>query len=78
MTYFQDFTCIRTSDIDDPVGAASLSSGSSVQESSAGQVETVSEMGFTPAQARKALRETVDLSYAGSNFAPNFSDRSNQ
>jgi hypothetical protein len=55
-------------DIDDPIVMTSASAGSGgggggAPEPSAEQVEMLTEMGFTPAQARKALRETVRLLY---------------
>jgi ubiquitin carboxyl-terminal hydrolase 5/13 len=47
-------------DIDSPIQlSASSAKGSSAPEPSAEQVSMLSDMGFTPAQARKALRETV-------------------
>jgi len=44
--------------IDDPITVGS-SSSSEVPEPSPEQVAMLSDMGFSPAQARKALRETV-------------------
>lgn len=47
-------------DIDAPIQLSAYSSGgSSVAEPSEEQVSMLSDMGFTPAQARKALRGTV-------------------
>jgi uncharacterized UBP type Zn finger protein len=48
-------------DIDDPIQptASNPSTAAASNEPSADQISMVSEMGFTPAQARKALRETV-------------------
>ncbi len=45
------------SDIDDPIQPTS--SSAATFEPSPEQVSMLSDMGFTPAQARKALRETV-------------------
>ncbi len=47
------------SDIDDPIQPTSSSAAASAFEPSPDQVSMLSDMGFTPAQARKALRETV-------------------
>lgn len=46
-------------DIDDPLPAAGVAAASSSNEPSEDQIAGVTEMGFSPAQARKALRETV-------------------
>jgi len=48
-------------DIDDPIQptTSNPSIAAAANEPSADQISMVSEMGFTPAQARKALRETV-------------------
>ncbi|KAI0653789.1 ubiquitinyl hydrolase [Cubamyces menziesii] len=51
------FAHMEDSDIDAPIQLAS-SGGSGAPEPSAEQISMLSEMGFTPAQARKALRET--------------------
>lgn len=46
------------SDIDDPIPATGGGSGGA-PEPSAEQISMLADMGFTAAQARKALRETV-------------------
>lgn len=46
-------------DIDDPIQLSALTSSSSVPEPSADQIGLLADMGFTHAQARKALLETV-------------------
>ncbi|KAJ8483090.1 hypothetical protein ONZ45_g14725 [Pleurotus djamor] len=51
------FNHMEDPDIDAPIQTAA-SSGSSVAEPSAEQINMLADMGFTPAQARKALRET--------------------
>lgn len=51
------FEHMEDPDIDDPIQPAG--SGPSGPEPSIEQISMLSEMGFTPAQARKALRETV-------------------
>jgi len=54
------FQHMEDPDIDDPIPAAATSgtAGASSNEPDADAVAMVTEMGFTPAQARKALRET--------------------
>ena len=47
---------VRTADIDAPI---QLSGGSKGSEPSPEQVAMLADMGFTAAQAKKALRETV-------------------
>lgn len=49
-------------DIDDPIPAATGSSGAGGAEPSEDQISMLADMGFTAKQARKALRETVILS----------------
>jgi len=49
---------IASADIDAPIQLAAVSGG---PEPSAEQVGMLADMGFTPAQARKALRETVRI-----------------
>ena len=44
-------------DIDDPLSTGG--SSANVPEPSSEQISMLVDMGFTPAQARKALRETV-------------------
>lgn len=46
-------------DIDGPIQFGAPTGGSSVPEPSADQVGLLIDMGFTQAQARKALSETV-------------------
>jgi len=48
-----------TADIDDPLPPSGSSSG--VKEPSADSISMLADMGFTQAQARKALIETVRL-----------------
>ena len=57
------FPSFMVVDIDDPIptsGSATASAGTGAgSEPSAEQVSMLVDMGFTPAQGRKALRETV-------------------
>lgn len=47
-------------DIDDPIQpSASAAGGGGASSVDEGAISMVAEMGFSPAQARKALRETV-------------------
>ena len=46
-------------DIDAPIQVSSTSISNSGPEPSPGQIDMLADMGFTSAQARKALRETV-------------------
>ena len=52
-----------TVDIDEPIviqsSGAGAGAGAGAHEPNEGQVSMLAEMGFTHAQARKALRETV-------------------
>jgi hypothetical protein len=53
-------------DIDDPIvlpSTGGASGGASKPEPSAEQITMLADMGFTSAQARKALQETVRLAY---------------
>ncbi|BGO97695.1 ubiquitin C-terminal hydrolase Ubp14 [Rhodotorula toruloides] len=52
------FEHMEDPDIDDPLPAATSSASSAAADPSPESISTVCEMGFTPAQARKALRET--------------------
>lgn len=46
-------------DIDAPIHAAAKSSGAAGPEPATDQISMIADMGFTAAQARKALLETV-------------------
>lgn len=46
-------------DIDDPLPAATASNTGLSSEPSEDQISTLQDMGFSAAQAKKALRETV-------------------
>lgn len=48
-------------DIDDPIQPAAIPSaaGSSATEPSADKIAMIGDMGFSPAQARKALKQAV-------------------
>ena len=68
LLFFSPSPYVCKIDIDDPIVMTSASAGGGaggggVPEPSAEQVEMLAEMGFTHAQARKALRETVRLPY---------------
>ena len=65
---FCAFTTLKTLtpltvDIDEPIviqsSGAGAGAGAGAHEPNEGQVSMLAEMGFTHAQARKALRETV-------------------
>ena len=67
-TSFCAFTTLKTLtpltvDIDEPIviqsSGAAGGAGAGAHEPNEGQVSMLAEMGFTHAQARKALRETV-------------------
>lgn len=51
----------RSTDIDTPLSLADAGSQNSVPEPSSEVVGMLTDMGFTSAQVRKALRETVSL-----------------
>ncbi|KAH0826369.1 hypothetical protein J3R83DRAFT_5331 [Lanmaoa asiatica] len=52
------FNHMEDPDIDDPIQVSAATGGSSVPEPSADQIALLADMGFTCAQARKALLET--------------------
>ena len=58
------FMHMEDPDIDEPIKAVSAGTGAAgagrgAPEPEPGQVDMIVDMGFTPLQARKALRETV-------------------